>query len=280
MGKAYRGPEEYNSILIYIRSQGLELPNLMDVYQLWNAANAGSTTFLVTPESRLWFGHALFTVSVKMYEAHRLTQKIQSLFQKIAGGSPTPTTASYWVEPKQEELWFERYSMLNSLFANLAGALDVLALMLAYIYDFQGLEHAHLGTRKIRPLKELYFSTVVNFLHDLASKTSVPADVINLVNLFRHEDLLSFSTSPGQWTNCVWYEDLRSQRNYLIHLGFPLLHHFNGDWFMSEDPKSATLPTSFSKPLPDQCQDLNNEVRRFIGEVLGCVWADYGSKLP
>jgi hypothetical protein len=299
----YQGPEQDNRILDYIRSRGLELPHLMDLYKLWNAATGGHVSFLGTSDAQLWFGHALFTIGVRMYEANQLAWDLQRLFDPhytkalamphipsaaYSPPAPGPVDVTYEAPPEPsvvtrtpdpEERQLDRYAALSAFFANLVGALDVLSLIIACIYDLEKLEKKHLGSEEIRPPKKVYFSSVVRFLRELDRKVSVP-DVSNLIACFTKEGLLDFSTPSGRWTNCDWYEELRDQRNYYVHLGFPTLYVMNGEWFISDDPKSGTPPTSLSKPIPTKCQDLNSEVRRFIGEVLECIWNDFRSKLP
>jgi hypothetical protein len=292
----YQGPEQSNPILEYIRNypyfgspyRTLELPNLQNVYQLWNAAKMGAVSFLSSADAPKWFGHSLFTTNVKMYAAYRLYSDIWNLFSPDPKRlvMPMPLDATYQAPSppySDAELQLERYSSFGTFLWHLAGALDVMTMGLAFLYDFEAIRTTFCPSfepRPIAPLK-IYFSTGVRLLRQVDKGAPVPGQPKpqNLIDVFKKEGLLDRDPSKGE-TRCEWYEDLKDQRNYYTHIGFPMLYMVSGEWRVPEAPRSEKPASNLTNQVPDFCHDLIDNVHHFIGEVYGCAWADYGSFLP
>lgn len=288
MGK-YQGVEQGNIILEFIRrspypghpTQSLELPNLQNVYQLWNAAKQGSVSFLPSGEAQEWFGHSLFTANIKIYMGWVSLFDILNLFSS-SPRRPVPLgshDATY--QPADEpysdpELQIERYSSFSTFLWHLAGALDVMTMGLAFLYDFEAIRTTFgISLRRIEPLK-IHFSTGISLLREVGQATSFSHPQLqNLINVFKDEKLLDI-VAPNK-TGCHWYEDLKGQRNYYTHVAFPRLYMINGEWRIPKDIRS----TSTSKPIDPVtfCPNLFEKVYHFIGKVYGGVWADF-SPLP
>jgi hypothetical protein len=292
----YQGPEQSNPILEYIRNcpyfgspyRTLELPNLQNVYQLWNAAKMGGVSFLSLADAPEWFGHSLFTANVKMYTAYRLYSDISNLFSPDPRrpAMPMPLNATYQapVPPYSDpELQIERYSSFGTFVWHLVGALDVMTMGLAFLYDFEQLRTTFCPSFRPSPIDPLkiYFSTSVKLLRrvDNAALISGQAKPQHLIDVFKKEDLLDPNPANGE-TSCGWYEDLKGQRHYYTHIGFPMLYMVSGEWRVPEDPRSAAPASNLTDQVPDFCHNLFDNVHRFIGEVYGCTWTDFGLQLP
>ncbi len=292
----YQGNEQNNPILEFIRSRyfgsppnrSLELPNLQNAYQLRNAAKLGGVPFLPSKEAQEWFGHSLFTANLKIYMGHKLLSDIGYLFSPDPQRPviPAPQFATYeapnvpYSEPEKQ---IERCSAYSAFLWHLLGALDVMTVGLAFLYDFEQKRTAFCPSFKkkdgIDPLK-IDFSTSILLLRavDGVAPISGQTKPQNLIAVFKKEGLLICDPAPNKMTGCNWYEDLRNQRNYYTHKGFPVLYMVNGEWHIPIDVQSTT-PTANLTEVSLFCHDLFDDVHRFIGEVYGCAWADFGQYL-
>lgn len=263
------GDEQNNPILEFIRNQHVELPNLQRVYQLWNAAKLGEVPTLASEEARQWFGHSLFTANVKMYISHDSLCEISRLFSADPQRPtvPGPQFASYQpdsVPYDEPELQIERYSSLSALYWHLSGALDVMTMGMAFLFDFQRVD------RRYKPLR-MDFGQGLQLLQKVEETES---KLEKLVEVFTSERLLPWNGSSNR-TGCEWYEDLRAQRNYDAHVGFPMLYMDDGQWRVPVDARGPEPASNLTGPVPDFCQRLFDNTHRFIGYVFGCAWDSF-----
>ncbi len=254
-----------NPILEFIRSQDLEVPNLQRVYQLWDAAKSGTVPFLSSSGACEWFGHSLFTANVKVYLGQEELRKMLNLFSSDPKYPvvPLPQSAIYGIAPStaysESGKQIDRYSCLSTFFGHLFGALDVMTVGLAYLYDFKQIDPLKIDFPKLlRKVKE-------------ASMIAGKSKPTGLIDVFKTEGLLD--------TGCTWYEDLKDQRNYFTHIGFPMLYMVEGEWRLPTDVRSATPVSDLTPSIPDFCHKLLMDVRRFIGDIYYGAWCDFSPSL-
>lgn len=284
----YQGDEQSNPILKFIHNsfyfgnsrKTLELSNLQNAYQLWNAAKLGVVSFLSSREAQDWFGHSLFTANVKVYMSYNLLKNISNLFSPDPRrpAMPAPQFAAYqppYIPYSDPELQIERYSSFSTFLWHLLGALDVMTVGLAFLYDFEQLRTTccppSFKPSPIKPLK-INFHIGVSLLRQV--DIVIPIGPVNLLNVFKIEGLLDWDPATSR-TKCDWYEDLRVQRHYYTHIGFPMLYMDNEGWHVPIDARSAAPASSLTDRVPNFCRNLFDNVYRFIGEVYGSAWADF-----
>lgn len=279
MGK-YQGDEQTNPILQYIRSKNLYLDHSDEAYQLWNAAKQGVPVGgLQSEDAKKWFGDSLFTTNVRMYISWDVLRKMHHFFQSypqrpVYPSSPTVGSYEVFVEVSSpppyesctpEEIHIERYAAVMAFFSQLVGALDIMTVGLAFLYQFANLD----------PLK-IDFGQAVKFLDRLMNANNLPNQLkpARLISVFQTEGLF------GNQPSCAWYNDVRGQRNYYTHLGFPLLYVENGEWRLPVDARAAMPQSNLTDDIPRFCERLCDGVHEFIGKVYECMWDDFRQKLP
>lgn len=287
------GEEQANPILEHIRntpyagqpSGSLEPSNQSKMYQLWNAAKLQAAVILDTPEAQEWFGHSLFTTAIKLYISHEWLATISNVFSPNPEppliGSNQVQFASYAASPSpysDPELQIQRYSSLSTFHWNLAAALDVLMVGLDYLFKFEKLKQQfHIQrTGDIRPLR-IDFATGVSFLQNLHRIVGADQKPQELLRVFEDEGLLAIRDPQTHSTECDWYEDLRLQRNYHTHVGFPFLYVADGQWYVARDPRQTA---DSLVEVPTLCHRLFDNVHHFINQVYGATWAYFAILLP
>jgi hypothetical protein len=285
-----------NPILKYIRAQqysgpgtNLEIPNLQNAYKLWCVGKQGHRSILTSSEAQTWFGHSLFTANVRQYLAY---EKLIHIIHYCSSDKPTipqyPSpniqAATYEAPVKHlsgDSLQLERYDVISAFFSDLVSALDVMGVGLAYLYDFAGIITC-LGLQGDFTVDRMDFGKILSFVRKVSQNAgsnqtcNIPT---NFIQLMQQENLHQWNGTT-KTTGCQWYDDLSLQRNYHSHVGFPLLYVENGEWKLSADPRGPTPDAVLTDELPSFCQDIFDNVHRFMGEVYGAVWADFSSKLP
>lgn len=289
----YIGDEINNPILNFIQAQinpssgaSLEIPHLRDAYKLWNAGKQQVVSSLLpTPEAQTWFGHSLFTTNVKMYSAYLKLFEISHIFSPdpMIPRVPTPNNVTYeapaqqYPEPLKQ---IKRYDVIDGFFSDLMGALDMMSVGMAYLYDFDRIVTC-LGLKGDFTPDRMDIGKTLQFVRKVQNATPNPACNIptNFIQLMQQKNLHQWN-STTQKTGCQWYDNLSLQRNYNTHVGFPMFYVENGEWKLSADPRGAAPDANLTDRVPLLCQDIFDNTHRFLGEVYEAVWKDFGHLLP
>ena len=93
----------------------------------------------------------------------------------------------------------------------------------------------------------------------------------NLIDVFLNERLLVQGTTKGT-TGCDWYNDLKCQRDYFTHVGFPMFYmNSSGEWRVPIEPRSQAPTSNLADTVPSFCSDIFDNVHRFMGLVYAAV---------